>query len=194
MRLNTSTASSISLRGARVTLRPPRPADAREYALLMKKSAAIHRGWLPPFKGKSQFDEYLQRCRGDDCAGFLICRSEDGIILGNMNLFHITLRALRSGCVGYWVGTPYNRQGYATEALQLVLQFAFKTLKLHRVEANIQPHNLPSLALVKRAGFTCEGLSRRYLKIAGRWRDHERWAILAEEWRPLAIQSRAGGV
>ena len=70
-----------------------------------------------------------------------------------------------------------------TEALKLVLRYAFKDLKLHRLEANIQPGNMASVALVKRAGFVREGYSRRYLKICGRWRDHERWAILAEDWK-----------
>jgi ribosomal-protein-alanine N-acetyltransferase len=65
--------------------------------------------------------------------------------------------------------------------MQLALRFAFTELKLHRVEANIQPANKRSLNLAKAAGFRREGFSPRYLKIGGRWRDHERWAILAEE-------------
>jgi ribosomal-protein-alanine N-acetyltransferase len=64
-----------------------------------------------------------------------------------------------------------------------VLRNAFLNLRLHRVEANIQPDNHPSIALAKGAGFHREGFSPRYLKIGGRWRDHERWAILAEDWR-----------
>jgi ribosomal-protein-alanine N-acetyltransferase len=70
-----------------------------------------------------------------------------------------------------------------TEAVGLMLQYAFGHLKLHRIEANIQPENVASLKLVKRVGFVLEGYSRRYLKISGRWRDHERWAILAEDWK-----------
>jgi ribosomal-protein-alanine N-acetyltransferase len=67
--------------------------------------------------------------------------------------------------------------------LSLTLSFAFRQLKLHRVEVNVQPSNARSIALVRRAGFTREGFSRRYVKIAGRWRDHERWAMLVEDWR-----------
>jgi ribosomal-protein-alanine N-acetyltransferase len=98
----------------------------------------------------------------------------------------------QSAYLGYWIGAPYAKQGYLTEALPLALSHAFHALGLHRVEANIMPTNRPSLALVKRAGFRREGYSPRYLKIAGRWRDHERWALLAEDWqRGLASRSRA---
>ena len=76
-----------------------------------------------------------------------------------------------------------EQDGYMTEALQLALHYAFKSLRLHRLEANIQPSNAASIALVKRAGFVLEGYSERYLKVCGRWRDHERWAITAERWR-----------
>ena len=85
--------------------------------------------------------------------------------------------------LGYYVGAQYAGQGHMTEALQLLLRFAFKDLRLHRLEANIQPGNVASIALVKRAGFVLEGYSKRYLKICGRWRDHERWAILADDWK-----------
>jgi len=72
-----------------------------------------------------------------------------------------------------------------TEGLQLVLRHAFRRLKLHRLEANIQPANTASIRLVRSLGFRKEGFSPRYLKIGGRWRDHERWALLVEDWRAL---------
>jgi ribosomal-protein-alanine N-acetyltransferase len=71
-----------------------------------------------------------------------------------------------------------------SEGMQLLLRHAFRTLKLHRIEANIQPGNEASLRLAERAGFEYEGYSPRYLKIGGRWRDHERWAITREVWKP----------
>jgi len=63
-----------------------------------------------------------------------------------------------------------------------VVSRAFRQLRLHRLEANIQPDNEASRRLVKRLGFKLEGFSPRYLKIAGKWRDHERWAVTAENW------------
>ena len=76
------------------------------------------------------------------------------------------------------------------EALQLMLREVFRGLDLHRVEANVMPHNTASIALVERAGFRKEGYSPRYLKIAGRWSDHERWALLREEWRPRKLAQK----
>lgn len=174
---------SLKLRGKRIFLRSPGPGDSDEFVELMRRSARAFRGLVGPFKGRKQFENYLKRCARDDFFGFLICRASDGVILGNINLFHIVRLGLRSGCVGYLVGAPHARQGYATEALRLLLRFAFNKQKLHRVEANIQPHNIASIALAKRAGFSREGFSPRYIKIAGRWRDHERWALLVEDWR-----------
>jgi ribosomal-protein-alanine N-acetyltransferase len=103
--------------------------------------------------------------------------------VGSITLSEIVRGRFESAYIGYQIGAPFARQGYMTEALALALQIAFGRLRLHRVEANIQPRNVASIALVRRAGFRREGLSRRYLKIGGRWRDHERWALLAEEWR-----------
>lgn len=178
-------ARQPTLRGKGIFLRPPRTADYWEFAKLMKANSRAYRGLVPRFKGKEQFDDYLNRCRGDDFFGFLICRKEDRTLVGNINLFHVVRRSVQCATIGYSVGAPHGRRGYATEALQLVLRFAFRTLKLHRIEASIQPHNHASIALVRHAGFVREGLSRRLVKIAGRWRDHERWALLVEDWRSL---------
>ena len=129
------------------------------------------------------FAAYVARCAKADHEGLLVCRHEDDAIVGCVNLSQIVRGGFQSAYMGYQIFSPYESQGYMTAAMPLVLRYAFRALKLHRVEANVQPGNLRSIALVKRAGFRLEGYSPRYLKIEGRWRDHERWTIMAEEWR-----------
>ena len=88
-----------------------------------------------------------------------------------------------SGYLGYYALVPHNGQGHMKRGLRAVISEAFEKHGLHRLEANIQPDNEMSRGLVQRLGFRLEGFSPRYLKIAGRWCDHERWAITAEEWK-----------
>jgi ribosomal-protein-alanine N-acetyltransferase len=109
-----------------------------------------------------------------------------------VNLNEIVRGAFHSAYLGYYGFAPHARQGYMTEGLGLVLRHAFRQMGLHRLEANIQPRNRASRALVRRLGFRREGFSPRYLKVLGRWRDHERWAIVREAWA-LARSTRPGG-
>ena len=99
--------------------------------------------------------------------------------MGVINLSEIVLGAFRSAYLGYYAFAGFERQGLMREGLRAAVRYAFRTLKLHRLEANIQPANAASLALARSCGFSREGFSPRYLKIGGRWRDHERWAIIA---------------
>ena len=122
----------------------------------------------------------------EDCERLEIRRVADESIIGSIEISRIARGNFQSAYLGYRIDARHRGQGYMSEALQLVLRHAFRTLGLHRVEANVEPGNEASIALVRRAGFTREGYSRRYLKIGGRWRDHERWALLREDWRPGA--------
>lgn len=144
-------------------------------------SERLHRPWVYPPKDDGAFAEYLRRLRRADDAGFLVCRNGDGAIAGVVNLNQIFLGNFRNAYLGYYAFTPFEGLGLMTEGIRLVMHHAFGPLGLHRVEANIQPANTASIALVKRLGFRREGLSPRYLKIGGRWRDHERWAMLSED-------------
>ena len=178
-----------SPRSGRVLLRHPTARDRDEHLDLNRRSIRFHRGLAHPPTTPKQFDAYLARCGSPDFYGFLICRADDGAIVGSINVSEIVRGNFRSAYLGYQIAAPFAGRGYMTEALQLALRFAFRELGLHRVEANVQPGNAASIALVRRAGFTLEGFSRRYIKIGGRWRDHERWALLREDWRPLTNSS-----
>jgi ribosomal-protein-alanine N-acetyltransferase len=99
------------------------------------------------------------------------------------NLSEIVHGVFKSAYLGYYAFAGAAGRGLMSAGLALVLDAAFGELGLHRVEANVQPENARSLAFLARNGFTREGYSRRYLKIGGRWRDHVRFAMLAEDWR-----------
>jgi ribosomal-protein-alanine N-acetyltransferase len=177
--------------GGRVFLRAPARADQDDFLELMCASRAFHSPWATAPIDEERFSAYLGDARRPDFEAMLVCRREDGAIIGFFNLSQIVRRGLQSGYLGYAVGKPFARQGLMREGLELVLRHAFVTVRLHRIEANIQPGNKASLALARGAGFRREGFSPRYLKIGGRWRDHERWAILAEEWRARIEAKRA---
>jgi len=178
--------------GRRIYLRPPRESDREAFLALNRASIHFHRGLVPAPLKAAEFSAYLERSQQCSHCCFLICRKADEALLGAINLGHIIRGNFQSAFVGYYVGAPFARQGYMADAMQLMLRYAFKTLKLHRLEANIQRRNTASIALARQAGFRREGLSPRYLKIFGRWRDHERWALRAEDWRrwPRRADSR----
>jgi len=121
----------------------------------------------------------MTRLERDNEAGFLVKRIEDGAICGVVNLNIITYEALCSAYVSYFGVAGRVEKGYMKEGLLQVIRHAFGELGLHRLEANIQPENLPSIALAKSVGFQYEGYSPRFLKINDVWCDHERWTVLA---------------
>jgi ribosomal-protein-alanine N-acetyltransferase len=180
-----------SAQNGRVFVRPPERADRDEFLSLMQASRTFHRPWATAPADDERFATYLADSRRPDFEAMLLCRRRDLAILGFFNLSQISRGSLQSAYLGYAVGKPYADQGYMREGIRLVLRHAFMELRLHRVEANIQPGNRASISLAQGAGFRREGFSPRYLKIGGRWRDHERWAILADEWKRLPNESRA---
>ncbi|MBI2901880.1 MAG: GNAT family N-acetyltransferase [Planctomycetes bacterium] len=166
----------------RVTVRAPSARDQEEFLARVRASRRLHHPWVSPPDTPAKFRRYMRRTRRDDFRSFLVFRREDDALVGVFNLSQIFLGVLRSAYLGYEAFAPFAGQGYMTEGMRLVLRRAFTRLGLHRVEANIQPGNLASKRLVRRLGFRKEGYSPRYVRIGGRWRDHERWAILKEEF------------
>jgi [ribosomal protein S5]-alanine N-acetyltransferase len=172
-------------RGQKTFIRPLTADDGPEWMRLNRVSLQLHQGWVSPPITSSQFKKYLLNEKAKDKLTLLVCLRSDGAIIGSVGLSQIFYGPFCNCYMGYAVGVPYAKQGLMTEGLRLVLKHAFGKLKLHRVEANIQPENKASIALVKRVGFQLEGYSPRYLKIAGRWRDHERWTMLKENFNSM---------
>ena len=178
-------------RGFRVYLRIPQSADSAQFLTAVKASRRLHGAWVHPPSTPARYASFVNRYGGFTTrhalaithVGLLVCRRDDDVIVGVINIGEIVRGLFKSAYLGYYAFTPHTGAGYMSEGLELALAMAFRVLKLHRVEANVQPTNLQSLALVRRAGFVREGYSRRYVRIGGRWRDHVRMALLIEEWR-----------
>ena len=153
--------------------------DAERFAEAAKRSRFLHGQWVSPPTEPSKAAELAKRRQGPTDYGFLIHEYETTHIAGYIEITNIVRGPLQSGYLGYYMFSGYERRGYMKWALATVVKWAWQELKLHRLEANIQPGNTASIELVKALGFHQEGYSPRYLKLRGRWRDHERWAILA---------------
>jgi len=161
-----------------VYLRTVSASDRGEFLKLMRLSQHLHHPWIAPPLTEAGFSAYLARTQRDDHQGLLICNRGDDAIAGVININNIVRGSFLSASLGYYAGAPHVGQGLMREGLELVKGYAFYTLGLHRLEANIQPDNHRSIALVQQCGFTREGLSPDFLFINGRWRDHERWAAV----------------
>jgi ribosomal-protein-alanine N-acetyltransferase len=181
--------------GKIVHLRAPRASDAQAFVDAARASKSIHRGFVSPPITKERFLAFAKRnarrLPTPTHVGFLVVRNDDNALAGVFTFSEIVRGVFQSTYLGYYAFAPHAGSGCMSEGLGLALDYAFRTQKLHRVEVNIQPNNVRSLALVERAGFVREGYSKRYVKIAGRWRDHVRYAMLAEDWRMLR-RTRAG--
>lgn len=172
----------VQIDGKRINIRFPQLVDVDEFISQSKTSVRFHRNLVSPALDSEAFDKYVKGNETDENKLFLLCRKKDDAIVGVTNMSQIFHGIFKNAYLGYYLFKDFVGKGYMTEGINLTLRYAFQDLKLHRLEANIQPHNSASINLVKRCGFTKEGLSRKYLKIGGKWCDHERWAIIKEEW------------
>ena len=168
-------------------MRTPTAADAAAFIAAARSSRRLHGSWVQAPSTPAEFRQYLRRYGNPGAVpthvGLVAVRRADGALVGVFNFSNVVRGAFRSAYLGYYAFAPHDGMGYMTEAFARALDYAFNRLKLHRVEANVQPGNARSNALVTRVGFAREGYSRRYIRIAGRWRDHVRYAMLAEDWR-----------
>jgi ribosomal-protein-alanine N-acetyltransferase len=187
--LEEEAADLFPLLGESVLVRPISEDDRRATLDLRRESEAFLRPWMParplgdPIYGERDFDVLLGSGWSPSRRCLVVYDRVGETLLGGVNLSEIVRGVFQNAFISYWVGAPHVGGGRMTEAVGLALAYAFGPVGLHRVEANIMPSNAPSLALAKKVGFRKEGYSPRYLKIAGRWEDHERWALTFEDWK-----------
>lgn len=163
-----------------------KPAAAHEAAFLdaVGRSRRLHHPWVSAPADSQAFRRFIDKPEGGREASFLVM-TPGGEMAGVVNLNEIVRGVFKNAYLGYYAFSPLAGKGAMKAGLRAVIRRAFGPLGLHRLEANIQPKNFASIALVRRLGFRLEGFSPRYLKIGGRWRDHERWAITREDFRGM---------
>ena len=175
----------------RVRLERPSARRERDYLAASLRSRALHRGFVVPASNPREYRAYLRAARRASQESFFVVDASSGGLAGVININNIVRHASLSGQLGYYAFVPHAGNGLMREGLTLVIARAFRELGLHRLEANIQPGNRRSIALVEGLGFRREGKARGFLKIGNRWRDHDRWALLKEDWRSRATTTQA---
>lgn len=178
---------SATYRGAEIRLRRlRRRADQAEWAELRQ----ANRDWTGPWDSTSPHPgrriTHAQMVRDQDRearAGRLLpfVLEVDGRLAGQVHLFGITRGAMQSAMAGYWIDRRCAGRGFMPFALALLMDHAFESLALHRVEVNIRPDNVASLRVVEKLGMRDEGVRMAYLHIAGQWRDHRTFALTTED-------------
>jgi ribosomal-protein-alanine N-acetyltransferase len=182
------------LDAARVYLRPPRNRDWRAWAELRAASREFLAPWEPTWSidalSRAAFRRRMRQTaiewHEDAGYGFLVFRQGDNTLVGGVNLSNVRRGVAQSASLGYWIGAPYARQGYMTDALRCLMPFAFDRLGLNRIEAACLPHNAASRSLLLKIGFREEGHARQYLRINGNWQDHVLYALLRSDLRSAA--------
>jgi ribosomal-protein-alanine N-acetyltransferase len=172
-----------------VALEAPTLAREQDFLDAVRRSRNLHRRMVTPPKSGAAFQQFVEASERSTRDSHLIVLAETGALAGVVNVEGISRGLFQSATLGYFGFEPHAGQGLMRRGLILVIRRVFLTLRLHRLEANIQPINARSLSLVTSLGFSREGYSPRYLKICGRWCDHERWALLRDNWRPGAAGS-----
>lgn len=188
--------------GPDLVLRGLRLRDRAEWEALRAANA----GWLapweaaPPHVGRTmKFSQVVRTWDREAERGRLqpFAIEVEGRLVGQIHLGPITWGSLRSAGVGYWVAEHVAGRGIGPTALAAVVDHAFVTLGLHRVEANVRPDNAASLSVVRKLGFRDEGLRSSYMFVDDAWRDHRSFALtvedlagasLLESWNASAVQ------
>jgi ribosomal-protein-alanine N-acetyltransferase len=172
--------SMTQIDGDAVMLRSLEPGDQDEFVAQARASVKLHHPWYSMPTTREDFQTYLAKFSLPTAEGFLVCLRDGGALAGMITIDSIIRGRFQSASVSYAAFAAAAGRGYMSEGLGLALWYAFGELRLHRLEANIQPANRASLGLVGRLGFRKEGYAPAMLFIDGAWRDHERWAITRE--------------
>lgn len=170
-------------------LRQPMTHDYAQWSELRAQSRRFLEPWEPQWPKddleraafRRRLKRYQREVRDDQGYPFFVFSAGDDRLMGGLTLSYIRRGVTQSCSLGYWMGEAYAGRGYMTHAVKAVIPFVFGTLRLHRIDAACLPTNQASIRLLEKVGFSREGYARRYLCIAGEWRDHLLYALLSDD-------------
>jgi len=186
---NTNTVLTGLASGGTVIMRHPRWADYEAWAELRKENEDYLTPWEPQWNERhltrlsyrARLAKFKKMVSHDEAYPFHIFRASDDRLIGACNVTHVQRQVAQTAQLGYWVGQHYARQGFARASVSAATKFCFETLGLHRIEAGVQPDNAASIKVLEAMGFQREGTARGYLKINGKWEDHDIWAKISSD-------------
>ena len=162
----------------RATLERPTPRRERDYLDASHRSRALHRGLVTAAATSADYCDYLERAARPTQESFLVVTAASGQLAGVVDILDIARDAMPYGRLAYFAFVPYAGLGLMREGVQQAIDVSFRELDLARLDADIQPGNARSRALIERLGFRRSCVSPLQLKVGARWRAHERWTLL----------------
>lgn len=183
----------VTLRHGAVTLRPLKVSDERSWAEIRDRGEQWFRPWdstRPP----GSLDEsipfatlvrrFRQRARRGQLLPWAVDYAPEGgkpRFVGQVTVSGIAYGSASWGQIGYWIDPQWAGRGIIPTAVALACDYCFTVLKLHRLEIAVRPENTKSLAVVRKLGFRHEARLPRYMHVDGAWRDHDLFALHAED-------------
>ena len=183
----------FEITGQKVILRPPQYSDWKSWADERKKNKLYLQPWEPLWSiNELERSSFVKRVRmferlshNDQAYSFLIYKSDNEDFIGEVNISNVQRGIIQSCTIGYWIAKDCEGKGMMSESLELVKEFIFNELKLHRIEAACLPHNMPSLKVLLKNGFIKEGTARKLLKINDKWQDHTVLSFILDDFKKL---------
>ena len=181
----------FEITGQKVILRPPQYSDWKAWADERKKNKLYLQPWEPLWSiNELERSSFVKRVRmferlshNDQAYSFLIFKSDNEDFIGEVNISNVQRGIIQSCTIGYWIAKDCEGKGMMSESLELVKEFIFNELKLHRIEAACLPHNMPSLKVLLKNGFIKEGTARKLLKINDKWQDHTVLSFILDDFK-----------
>lgn len=185
--------NQFEITGQKVILRPPQYSDWKVWADERKKNKLYLQPWEPLWSiNELERSSFVKRVRmferlshNDQAYSFLIFTSDNEDFIGEVNISNVQRGIIQSCTIGYWIAKDCEGKGMMSESLELVKEFIFNELKLHRIEAACLPHNMPSLKVLLKNGFIKEGTARKLLKINDKWQDHTVLSFILDDFKKL---------